>query len=65
MLPLRTLDHCYYEPPLVLEETRVWRSRRALIASDHLPLIAVFRFPERTEDCSHDSLHGETTLPES
>jgi endonuclease/exonuclease/phosphatase family metal-dependent hydrolase len=65
MLPLRTLDHCYYEPPLVLEETRVWRSRRALIASDHLPLIAVFRFPERTEDCSHDSLHGETTLPAS
>jgi endonuclease/exonuclease/phosphatase family metal-dependent hydrolase len=43
MLPLLTLDHCYYEPPLKLEETRLWRSRKALIASDHLPLVAEFR----------------------
>lgn len=42
MLPLLTLDHCYYEPPLHLESTRLWRSRKALIASDHLPLIAEF-----------------------
>jgi endonuclease/exonuclease/phosphatase family metal-dependent hydrolase len=44
MLPVLTLDHCYYESPLELEETRLWRTRRALIASDHLPLIATFRF---------------------
>lgn len=44
MLPLLTLDHCYYEPPLHLESTRLWRSRKALIASDHLPLIAEFSF---------------------
>jgi endonuclease/exonuclease/phosphatase family metal-dependent hydrolase len=43
LLPLLTLDHCYYEPPLELEETRLWRGRKALIASDHLPLIAEFR----------------------
>ncbi len=43
MLPLLSLDHYYYEPPLELEEARLWRSRRALIASDHLPLIADFR----------------------
>jgi endonuclease/exonuclease/phosphatase family metal-dependent hydrolase len=43
MLPVLTLDHCYYEPPLELEETGLWRSSRALIASDHLPLIANFR----------------------
>jgi endonuclease/exonuclease/phosphatase family metal-dependent hydrolase len=45
MLPLMTLDHCYYEPPLELQETRLWRSRTALIASDHLPLLADFRLP--------------------
>ena len=38
-----SLDHCYFEPPLLLEETRLWRTRTALIASDHLPLIANFR----------------------
>lgn len=51
MLPLLTLDHCYYEPPLYLEETLLWRSRKALIASDHLPLLATFRlddFPAAT-----------------
>ncbi len=42
ILPLLNLDHCYYEPPLILEETRLWRTRTALIASDHLPLIADF-----------------------
>ena len=43
MLPLLTLDHCYYESPLQLEETLLWQSRSAMIASDHLPLIAEFR----------------------
>lgn len=42
MLPLLSLDHCYYEPPLRLEGTRLWRTRTALIASDHLPLVADF-----------------------
>jgi endonuclease/exonuclease/phosphatase family metal-dependent hydrolase len=43
MMPLVTLDHCYYEAPLKLVETKLWRSPRALVASDHLPLIAEFR----------------------
>ena len=43
MLPLLTLDHCYYDPPLELEGTELWRSRTALVASDHLPLVATFR----------------------
>ena len=42
MLPIFSLDHFYYESPLELESSRLWRSRRALIASDHLPLIADF-----------------------
>lgn len=43
VLPLLSLDHCYYEEPLKLEHTSVWRSRKALVASDHLPLLADFR----------------------
>ena len=42
ILPLLSLDHCYYEPPLRLVDTKLWRSRKALFASDHLPLIADF-----------------------
>jgi endonuclease/exonuclease/phosphatase family metal-dependent hydrolase len=42
ILPLLTLDHCYFEPPLELVKSRLWRSRTALMASDHLPLIADF-----------------------
>lgn len=42
MLPFLSLDHFFFEPPLQLEESRLWRSRRALVASDHLPLIAEF-----------------------
>jgi endonuclease/exonuclease/phosphatase family metal-dependent hydrolase len=45
VLPILSLDHCYYEEPLELAHTEVWRSRMALIASDHLPLIADFRLP--------------------
>jgi endonuclease/exonuclease/phosphatase family metal-dependent hydrolase len=43
MLPLVSLDHCYYDEPLQLQFSRLWRSRTALWASDHLPLIAEFR----------------------
>jgi endonuclease/exonuclease/phosphatase family metal-dependent hydrolase len=48
ILPLLTLDHLYYEQPLSLEKTRLWRTRRALVASDHLPLIADFSAGDRT-----------------
>lgn len=43
MLPVITLDHCYYESPLELLNTQLWRSKIALVASDHLPLLADFR----------------------
>jgi endonuclease/exonuclease/phosphatase family metal-dependent hydrolase len=43
MLPVLSLDYYYYEPPLELENAQLWRTRKALIASDHLPLIADFR----------------------
>ncbi len=56
ILPVLSLDHCYYEPPLELEGARLWRSPRALIASDHLPLIAEFRIGERKADGEHSAL---------
>ncbi|KAA6463244.1 hypothetical protein DYQ86_07975 [Acidobacteria bacterium AB60] len=43
LLPLLSLDHCYYEPPLRLVDTKLWRTRKALFASDHLPLVADFK----------------------
>lgn len=48
VFPLMTLDHCYYEQPLVLEEAHLVRTRLALMASDHLPLLATFRVLERS-----------------
>jgi endonuclease/exonuclease/phosphatase family metal-dependent hydrolase len=43
ILPFTTLDHCYYEAPLELVTTALWRSKTALVASDHLPLLAEFQ----------------------
>jgi endonuclease/exonuclease/phosphatase family metal-dependent hydrolase len=45
VLPLWHLDHIYYDPVLKLEKLMLHRSRRALIASDHLPLVADFGIP--------------------
>lgn len=42
LLPLVTLDHCYYEAPLELIESHLVRTPTALVASDHLPLVADF-----------------------
>ncbi len=44
LLPLLHLDHIYYDQSLVLERLTLHRSRTALLASDHLPLIADFRW---------------------
>jgi endonuclease/exonuclease/phosphatase family metal-dependent hydrolase len=41
LLPLLHLDHIYFEG-LALEHCAVYRKRKALIASDHLPLVADF-----------------------
>lgn len=43
LFPLLNLDHIYFDPALTLERVAIHRSRTALIASDHLPLIADFR----------------------
>jgi endonuclease/exonuclease/phosphatase family metal-dependent hydrolase len=42
VLPLLHLDHIYYDPALKLKRLMLWRTREALVASDHLPLAAEF-----------------------
>lgn len=42
-LPLVHLDHVYYDPPLELTRLALHKSLTALVASDHLPLVADFR----------------------
>jgi endonuclease/exonuclease/phosphatase family metal-dependent hydrolase len=45
VFPLLHLDHIYHDPSLELKEITVHRSRLALVASDHLPIVAEFRVP--------------------
>ena len=42
ILPFLHLDHIYSDPDLHLERRAVHRTRRALVTSDHLPLVGEF-----------------------
>ena len=42
VLPFLHLDHIYYDPTLRLEKLTLCRTRKALVASDHLPLMGEF-----------------------
>ena len=44
ILPFLHLDHFYYDERLSLRNFRLHRTRKALVASDHLPLVAEFEF---------------------
>jgi endonuclease/exonuclease/phosphatase family metal-dependent hydrolase len=46
VLPFLHLDHVYYDRTLELKCLTLHKSRTALVASDHLPLIADFQFKE-------------------
>lgn len=41
-MPVLHLDHIYYDGPLELVALRLHRTRKAVVASDHLPLVAEF-----------------------
>jgi endonuclease/exonuclease/phosphatase family metal-dependent hydrolase len=43
LFPILHLDHIYYDGPLEILHIEVYRTRRSLVASDHLPLIADIR----------------------
>ncbi len=42
IMPMLTLDHIYFDPSLKLKRLTIYRSPLALIASDHLPVVADF-----------------------
>lgn len=42
ILPLTHVDHIYYDSPLQAKRVAVHRTRLALVASDHLPIVADF-----------------------
>jgi len=44
VLPFLHLDHIYYDPALQLEKLALCRTRKALVASDHLPLLGEFQW---------------------
>jgi endonuclease/exonuclease/phosphatase family metal-dependent hydrolase len=46
VFPFLHLDHIYYDERLTLEKLLVHRTRLAVMASDHLPLVADFRVPQ-------------------
>lgn len=48
--PILHLDHFYYESTLNLERIHLVRSREALVASDHLPLVADFSLASHSHD---------------
>jgi endonuclease/exonuclease/phosphatase family metal-dependent hydrolase len=43
ILPFLHLDHIYYEGHVDIAGVEVPRTRKSLMASDHLPLVANFR----------------------
>jgi endonuclease/exonuclease/phosphatase family metal-dependent hydrolase len=47
VLPLMHLDHVYYDKMFELADVKVYRTKLALVASDHLPIVARFeRLPQ-------------------
>jgi len=66
LLPLFNLDHIYYDDGLELTGLRLHRTRTALVASDHLPLVADFRVvraPRHTERPAGTSPVGAAPSP--
>jgi endonuclease/exonuclease/phosphatase family metal-dependent hydrolase len=47
VLPFMHLDHIYHDDTLELQNLTLHRTRKALVASDHLPLIAEFRVAKK------------------
>jgi endonuclease/exonuclease/phosphatase family metal-dependent hydrolase len=53
VFPFLHLDHIYYDDDLVLEHVCLHRSRKALVASDHLPLVADFGVRDSSRAARH------------
>ena len=53
--PVLRIDHIYYDGTLELREFAVHRTRTALVASDHLPLVASFAWAPTIQDREGDA----------
>ena len=49
IMPVLHLDHIYYDGPLELLKLTLHRTRKSLMASDHLPLVADFEYQPGVE----------------
>jgi endonuclease/exonuclease/phosphatase family metal-dependent hydrolase len=49
------LDHIYFDSSLQLERFTMHRSRTALVASDHVPLVAEFSLQAEAEEALIES----------
>lgn len=54
VLPLLHLDHIYFDRRLKMTDFKLHKSRTALLASDHLPLVAEFHVPAGVDHHSED-----------
>ena len=63
VLPFLHLDHIYFDQPLKLERLSLHRGPTALIASDHLPLVADFHLEGKRMPSSESQ--SPRALPES
>jgi hypothetical protein len=61
LLPFLHLDHIYFDGRLTLERLVLHRSRTALIASDHLPLVADFRVDHAATRADSGQSDGEVS----
>jgi endonuclease/exonuclease/phosphatase family metal-dependent hydrolase len=52
VMPILHLDHIYFEDSLEMESLNLHRSRRALMASDHLPLYATLKIRSKAQKAS-------------
>jgi endonuclease/exonuclease/phosphatase family metal-dependent hydrolase len=55
VLPVLHLDHIYFDSSLQLERFTMHRSRTALVASDHVPLVAEFSLQAEAEEALIES----------
>lgn len=65
IFPVMHLDHIYYDSHLELLACRLHRSRRALVASDHLPIVADFRLQAVARSNHQNPTHYPYGLRES
>ena len=65
VLPMLPLDHIYFDSDLKLDGLAVHRSRMALVASDHLPLVADFSVPEGGDEGAEAPLPHEIPCGDS